>query len=128
MTSKINKTFIIRHKETQEQWEARSGKSSWKESGHAKNAWAMSDHKNTKGIIPLLRENRYRKWYEYPKFDEQDVYEVIELKPESEEKFKQALLLLEDLFEVCPQDYLIENDLDIRINSFFAGLGENIDE
>lgn len=37
-----NKTYIIQHKETKELFIARSGKSSWKQPGHAKNAWNQS--------------------------------------------------------------------------------------
>tara|TARA_R110000851_G_scaffold203585_2_gene355434 strand:+ start:1130 stop:1498 length:369 start_codon:yes stop_codon:yes gene_type:complete len=95
MSTKINKTFIIRHKVTKEQWIAGSGKSSWKQIGHAKSAWANMDHKDTKDIIPLKRRSEYREWYEYPYFADQDAYECVELKHESEEKLQRALDLLQ---------------------------------
>lgn len=58
MTIKKPQVWIIRHKETKEQWEARSGKASWRAVNHAKAAWALSN------------EN---------KFDEQSDYEVFNL-------------------------------------------------
>lgn len=73
-----NKTFIIRHKETKEVFEARSGKTSWKATGHAKNAFNQS-RKRT------------------PRFDEQDVFEIVELKHEGEDKLQRAVALLKEL-------------------------------
>ena len=62
---KLNKTFIIRHKETKEQWFTHRGKGQWKASNHAKSAFKAS--------------SRIR-------FDDQDEYELVELKHESEDK------------------------------------------
>lgn len=50
---KINKTFIIRHKESKEIWTASSGKRSWKAIGHAKNAWVGSNQPEE-----FIREHR----------------------------------------------------------------------
>ena len=62
MTNKPKlEVWAIRHKETKEIWEARSGKSSWKAKNHAKSAWANT-HVNNEyaleeaGIPPELDE------------------------------------------------------------------------
>ena len=52
--------WIIRHKETKEMWTSKSGKSSWKQIGHAKSAWRLNG------------------WCGHQcKFDEQNEYEVF---------------------------------------------------
>ncbi len=70
-------TFIIRNKETLKQWVADSGKSSWKKGGHAKAAWKQS----TKNVPRELQYTKYimHPRYEPLKFDDQNVYEVVEL-------------------------------------------------
>lgn len=99
---KADKTYIIRHKETKTIWKASSGKKSWKASGHAKGAWARSSHRHTKDIEKDLH-------FKYPKFDEQDVYELVELKPESEDLLKEAVTLLEEcLVSLDPRSELKE--------------------
>lgn len=103
---KANKTFVIRHKETKELWRADSGKSSWRAVGHAKLAWANTYYSNWRvaerckglGITPIPEP---RSWCEaklrFPRFDEQDVYEVVELKPDSETRLQRA----EELLRFC---------------------------
>lgn len=63
---KAQKTFIIRHKETKKVWMASSCKTSWKQTNHAKNAWVHSFRSNGK-------------------FDDQDEYEIVELKHQDTE-------------------------------------------
>ena len=86
--TRLNKTFIIRHRETKEQWVASSGKSSWKQKNHASCAWVNSDQPEE-----FKRETKYS-WKENMKFSEQDVYEIIELLPESDTKLQEACKLL----------------------------------
>ena len=78
--TKLNKTFIIVNKDTQEQYHADSGKSSWKQIGHAKCAFANSYYKNSRD--PLLKDfnEKLDKHWDRLKFNDQDVYEVVELK------------------------------------------------
>ena len=97
---KATKTFIIRHKETKEIWSASSGKTSWKATNHAASAWANSDHKHTKDITTTWCSNKYSYWEESPKFREQDVYEIVEVKPESEDKLQEAY----ELLKICAHE------------------------
>lgn len=76
-------TFIIRNKKTLEQWVASSGKNAWKKANHAKAAFANSSGKVKRD--PLLADfvsklDRYKSLY----FDEQDVYEVVEVYSDKE--------------------------------------------
>jgi hypothetical protein len=97
---KPNKTFIIRHKQTKELWIASSGKSSWRATGHAKNAWMNSNSKVKRDplMLPFLKPSTssYEK-YKDLRFDDQDVYEVVELKPESHDKLKEAINYLKTI-------------------------------
>ena len=75
--------FIIRNKETLEQWVASSGKRAWNKSNHAKAAFASSSGMTKRD--PLLQKfvtdlSRY----ESLKFNNQDVYEVVELHTDAE--------------------------------------------
>lgn len=93
-------TFVIRNKVTKELWIAGSGKSSWKKAGHAKNAFANSECRNKRD--PLLKDVCSElSRYESLKFDNQSIYEIVELVPEdikaksdSEEKLGEAKELL----------------------------------
>lgn len=78
-------TFIIRNKETLEQWTASSGKNSWRKPNHAKAAFANSEYKNQSD--PLLKDfiDGLGK-YESLKFNNQDVYEVVELYSNAEKR------------------------------------------
>ena len=75
MKTKLNKTFIIVNKSTKEKWESISGKSSWKQSGHAKNAWVQSKGRGFR-------------------FDDQDEYEIVELRSDDYYKYQEAKVLL----------------------------------
>lgn len=98
-------TFIIRNKVTKEQWSTKSGKNSWRKINHAKAAFSY-----TQGYLkrdPLLKEfvdklDKYKSLY----FNDQDVYEIVELLSESEDKLKQLRKLLEKkaiLLSVYPE-------------------------
>ena len=89
-------TFIIRNKSTLQQWVADSGKSSWNKASDAKSAW-----KRSRLNVPI--ELQFKKYIMAPthvplKFDDQDVYEIVELysdaekrSAEIERKFKEIL-------------------------------------
>lgn len=100
---KPNETFIIRHKETKELFSAQSGKTSWKAPGHAKNAfnltvmWDKSCEKY--GLVPIEENKSWGLDIRGPKFDEQSLYEIVELKHETDETLGKALLLLKEVFE-----------------------------
>lgn len=106
-----NKTFIINNKATGELFKAYSGKTSWKAPGHAKNAFNQSVFKwNYKELglelVPTTR--RYtssgEEGFEIPKFSEQDVYEIVELKLETETTLDEAKNLLRELLGRCDYD------------------------
>lgn len=100
---KPNKTFIIRHKETKELFRAQSGKTSWKAPGHAKNAFNLSVAYGRScekyGLTPIVEKKYWGIDTHGPKFDQQDVYEIVELKSETDETLGKALLLLKEVFE-----------------------------
>lgn len=118
MSTKIkpNKTFIIRHKVTKDNWTASSGKSAWRAPNHAKAAFAQSDHRSDKDLVPLKMKNSYREWFEYPRFDEQDVYELVEVKPESDSKLQEACGLLRECLDET--SFLADSNLGRRIIRF----------
>lgn len=97
------KTYIIQHKETKELFRARSGKTSWKLPGHAKNAWNTSVqykcHTDKYNVKMIRDESLYwRKEEERhrpPKFDEQGVWEIVELKTSHQTHLERAVALLE---------------------------------
>lgn len=77
-------TWIIRHKTTGAVFTAKSGKSSWKAIGHAKNAWAYGNtYADIAALGVQLVQNKYGRM-EFPKFDEQDVYECVNIMNESD--------------------------------------------
>ena len=94
---KLNKTFIIGNKETKEQWVSTSGKSSWKQSNHAKSAYKNSFGSST----------RYY-YKQNGRFDDQDVYEIIELKSETEDLFPKIVEHLSHCLEYIDQ---LENSI-----------------
>lgn len=103
--SNPNKTYIIQHKVTKEQFIAASGKSSWKQPGHAKNAWNQSMFDRTMrqyGLEYIPEPSHYnpdRK--RTPLFAEQDVFEIVELKHETLSKLEEAVELLKYLQGRC---------------------------
>ena len=110
---KPNKTYIIQHKETKELFIARSGKSSWKQPGHAKNAWNQSMFGNIMakyGLEYILNPSRYNpERKRVPLFSEQDVFEVVEIKQEAHSKLDEAVNLLKSVLGRC--DYQVHNEI-----------------
>lgn len=115
-----NKTFIIRNKETKEMFQSRSGKKSWKATGHAKNAFNQSVFPwNCENLgLEIIYEPSYydknRTRARGPKFDEQDVYEIVELQPKVVDRLERAIQLLTDCLGRC--DY----GMRIRVEEFLA--------
>lgn len=110
-----NKTYIIQHKETKELFIARSGKSSWKQPGHAKNAWNQSFYSTKQveaaGMKMLPDASRYSpERMRPPLFSEQDVFEVVELKHEAHSKLDEAINLIKYLQGRCNYDGELEID------------------
>lgn len=104
-------TFIIRNKVTKEQWSAQSGKNSWRKINHAKAAFSY-----TQGYLkrdPLLKEfvdklDKYKSLY----FNDQNIYEIVELLSESEDKLREIeVVLLHGLLNKIPDSEVL---LDIR--------------
>lgn len=91
-------TFIIRNKTTHGQWTASSGKNAWKKVSHAKAAFANSSDKVKRD--PLLTEfvsklDRYKALY----FDDQDVYEVVEVYSDTEKRSAMIEQKLKDIID-----------------------------
>lgn len=109
-----NKTYIIQHKETKELFIARSGKSSWKQPGHAKNAWNQSFYSPKQveafGMSMIADANRYDpERMRVPLFAEQDIFEIVELKHEAHSKLDEAVNLLRSVLGRC--DYQVHNEI-----------------
>lgn len=70
--------WVIRHKQTKQQWKAQSGKASWGGSGAAKNAWANS-YQGYSDSLPDEVKHFYKGQKEWAscRFDVQDVYEAV---------------------------------------------------
>jgi len=120
---KANKTYIIRNKETKELFRAASGKTSWKAPGHAKNAFnqtvAYGRSAEQYGLKVIVEEKRWGTDVHGPKFSEQDVYEVVELKPESEDTLARAVEILKQVMGRCDG---VAFDM---IYDFLEEIGEN---
>ena len=120
-----NKTYIIQHKETKELFIARSGKSSWKQPGHAKNAFNQSMFGTTMTKYGLDYITEPSRWAggqtskRSPLFSEQDVFEIVELKHEAHSKLEEAINLLKYIQGRC------NYDAEVMISKF---LGELEDE
>lgn len=118
-----NKTYIIQHKETKELFRARSGKTSWKAPSHAKNAFNQSTcawNYQQLGIELVPTTRQYTRsgvvGFEIPKFNEQDVYEIVELKHNDSTQLDKAAALLTECLGRC--DYQLQK----RIEEFLEGL------
>ena len=120
---KANKTYIIRNKETKELFRAASGKTSWKAPGHAKNAFnqtvAYGRSAERYGLKVIVEEKRWGTDIHGPKFSEQDVYEIVELKPESEDTLARAVEILKQVMGRC--DGVVFD----MIYDFLEEIGEN---
>lgn len=92
--------FIIRNKETKEQWTAPSGKKVWNTKAAAKNAYSYRGWRGVHDERPWERDNRYDGCFDSKvilKFDKQDKFEIVELKDNQDEirnALKEALELL----------------------------------
>lgn len=115
-----NKTFIIKHKVTGELFKAASGKTSWKAPGHAKNAWNQTINKwNLKEYgLPMIEKRGWREevTFDIPLFSEQDIYEVVELKIETETQLDKAKALLNECLGRC------NYEMHIKIEEFLKEL------
>lgn len=111
---KARKTFIIRHKVTKEIWCANSGKTSWGAPGHAKLAWGASQWhaRNTckKYAIPMeiVKDWRGNDFHRPPKFDGQDVFEIVELVAEQAQLLDEAVSLIEAVLMIGPTPTLMD--------------------
>lgn len=78
----MTEVWIIRNKQTGAIWVSKSNKSSWKKKGHAKSAWVYHtgcgvDAEYAKELgVDLVKDERYNR-LRFPYFDEQDVYELV---------------------------------------------------
>lgn len=115
-----NKTFIIRHKETKELWRAPSGKSSWRAKGHAKNAWShlRTWHCTTQGIPVIVTQNSWGRSCRAPLFDEQDIYEIVELVSGTDTKLAAATALLRQCLGRITDTYIEE-----KVKEFLTEVG-----
>lgn len=116
MSKKTPETSVwfIRHKETQELWKAPSGKTSWRKKGHAKSAWATvcgmygsAEHYSRKYGVPLIEERslwRDETYYVFPKFDEQDVYELVEINNVAGELVDSLKEIIEAMINHLPEE------------------------
>lgn len=121
---KLNKTFIIRHKDTHEQWVSSSGKSSWKQIGHAKTAFKSGVRLDLdKDVIFTTKSGTGYNRKEVSCFDDQTYYEVIELKHESEEQLELAKELLQTIVIENAYDN-ISVGLRVRINEFLRSVNK----
>lgn len=111
---KPNKTYIIQHKETKEMFIARSDKSSWKQPGHAKNAWNQSMFGDLISKYEGLDYIVEQPWWSEkpvqrtPYFSEQNVFEIVELKHEAHSKLDEAISLIKYLQGRCNYDAELE--------------------
>lgn len=92
--------FIIRNKETKEQWVAPSGKKVWSTKAAAKNAYVYLGYMGEQDERPfeVMFANTYVR-NEVLKFDKQDKFELVELQTEQDEiskALKEALDWLSD--------------------------------
>jgi hypothetical protein len=99
MPAPENTTYIIQHKTTKEKYKASSGKSSWKKPQHAKAAFLQSYTQWDDSIYVSKYKHAGLKndWYiDLPRlsFNDQDVYEIIELKSKDSEGLTKAKELL----------------------------------
>lgn len=95
---KEHKVYSIFHKETGELWTARSGKTSWKATGHAKNAWAQGRGRGEVEDSKLIKENPGDRWDTRVSFSDQDIYEIREMGALVEgSKLEKAKELLRDI-------------------------------
>lgn len=106
-------TYVIRHKVTGEFLTVPSGKSSWRAVGHAKNAWSTCGvyWAEKLGVELISEPSRWNPNYKvFPKFDQQDVYEIVKLKHDSETVLGEATRLLTMCLGRC--DYQVQEQIE----------------
>lgn len=120
MTTKLNETWIIRHKVTHELLVVPSGKSSWRAKGHAKNAWNTfaAYHAERLGVdlVPQGVGHWRPEALVFPNFDQQDVYELVKLEHKTETILAEAVKLL----SMCLGR--VDNNVERDIKTFLEGL------
>jgi len=102
---KPNKTFIIRHKGTKEIYRSRAGKVGWKAINHAKAAWANSWRSYTPENYPQYHISEY--------FDDQDVYEIVEVKPDPPQEYLEAMQACIDIYKDFEEHEIMGNSRSI---------------
>ena len=94
------RSFIIRNKKTGEIWVGHNGKKMWMAVGTAKAAWYYSNkryyhtiksHCMALGVLPV--KDGWGAWA-FPKLDEQDTWEVVEIGLEAKDTLDEAKKLL----------------------------------
>lgn len=116
--------FVIQHKQTKELFKAASGKTSWQKAAHAKNAFAntvkvCNAHEYT---LPKVKEPDYGRFvWDSIKFDEQDVWEIVELKTTTEINFGNAIKLLEESLDALKDFGDKDSPLVKNIEGFLNG-------
>lgn len=123
-----NKTFVIRHKVTQELWRAPSGKTSWKATGHAKNAWGVLRGGYWRNEEALRRRcveygveptpTGYNGRLDFPRFDDQTTWEIVELKVASETQLLKATALLQQCLGRITDSWIEE-----KVKEFLTEVG-----
>lgn len=99
----MTKQYIIRHKETHEQFSTSRGKKSvWKTVGHAKAAFT----------------NKYA-YRSGVRFDEQDVYEIVEVVPVEAQQLQVAEMLLSRAYS-CLGNADYDLNLSEDIHAYFG--------
>lgn len=118
------RTFIIQNKQTKQQWKARSGKVVWKTKAAAKNAFAYNYERCylqdlPSELQPYFKENKYHgvgTLY----FDEQDTYEIVELKSET-------MIAVENIAgvfkEIQSNDFVLTEEHKEFISNFISNFG-----
>ena len=127
---KVNKTFAIRHKETGEYFVSGGGKNAWRSIGAAKNAFAyhgaslyLSDEDvklkcREYKVEPVVIDSPCRN-IRLPYFDEQDVWEIVELSAKVEDcgkRLKEAERLLHEIW-----NYGYNGEDQIKLEKFLFG-------
>lgn len=99
-TVKPPRSFIIRNKATGEVWVSHNGKKVWAAAGAAKSAWYCSNkryhhtiksHCSALGVLPV--KDGWGAWA-FPRLDEQDTWEVVEIGLEEKAVLEEAKKLL----------------------------------
>ena len=93
--------WVIRHKQTKQQWKAKSGKASWGGSGAAKNAWANS-YQGYSDRLPDEVKHFYKDNNSWTtgRCDEQDVYECAHCGCEAVKSVTQSMFGSKEVYSI----------------------------